>query len=66
MKKSSVLIMAVTSFILGFLLALGVVSPPELHWEATLPRKCTTGEKVLVTTPTPVEYYVCESVWKRR
>jgi hypothetical protein len=58
---------------LGILLATIVVvsvpmheTSPPLHLESTLPKNCTTGEKVIVTTPTPVEFYVCEAVWKRR
>lgn len=34
--------------------------------EAELPKKCSVGEQVLMTTAPTSELYVCESRWVRR
>ena len=63
------------SWFLGFLsCALCVVVILVPHYEpdilvykkAALPDHCQVGNKVIVTTPTPNEYYECEAHWVRR
>lgn len=55
-----------SGFLIGVLTMAITLSPHDLRYESKLPKTCQTTEKVIVTTPTPVEYYICESHWVRR
>lgn len=54
-----------TAFVILFVLV-ALLPDRGFHNEATLPATCNQGQRVLVTTPVPVEYYVCEAHWVRR
>ena len=63
---------ATLGFMLGTLLTIVIISmaksPRSLRREAVLPLHCIAGEQVVLTTPTPIEFYTCEGEphWVKR